>query len=614
MGICGPRIASSDGQRSNDGFAHTCSPKFFVRAVGLMTVRSAYIFKCLLVVGLLAPTPLYSSEWLEDVTKESGLDFVHFNGMTGQFSIAEVIGSGAALFDYDLDGDLDLYLVQGGMMWNQDPAKATFPLKKGQSSGDRLFRNDLVVNPDGSRTQRFVDVTEQSGLKVTGYGMGVAVGDADGDGFEDLYITQYGPDQLWRNLGNGTFRNMTPKQSPFPAGWSTSASFFDYDRDGDLDLYVCNYLNYTDQNRKTCYTAGGEVDYCGPKTYDAVADTLLENTGNGSFKDVTTLKGIHKAFGAALGVVAADFNNDGWMDLFVANDGAANQLWVNQAGKGFEDEGLLAGCSLNADGNPEASMGVAIGDYDNDGDQDLFVTHLRKETNTLYVNDGNGWFEDLTIRSGLASPSTAYTAFGTGWLDLDNDGLLDLMSLNGTVQIIEALRKKNDPFPLHQPNQVFLNLGSGKYQDVSAKFGTEMQRSEVSRGLAIGDIDNDGDADVVITNNNGPVRMLRNGLGQQKAWLGIVPVNQKGRIVPQATVKLEFSNAQPMFRWTRTDGSFLSAGDPRVLFGLGKGQKPKHVEITWPDGTRERWLIEKTSAYITCRKASGTLMSKAVSP
>ena len=557
---------------------------------------------------------LLAGQGLTEITKETGLDFVHFNGMTGQYAINEVIGSGAALFDYDGDGDLDLYLIQGGMFHGQDPGKALFPPKPGMAVMDRLYRNDLKIDADGKRSLQFTDVTEQSKIRETGYGMGVAAGDFDGDGFIDLYVTNYGPDKLWRNEGNGTFRDVTAAAGPFSSEWSTSAAFFDYDRDGDLDLYVCNYLDYRLENRTRCVGSDGKEDYCGPKTYDAVPDRLYQNQGNGTFKDVTTQMGIHKAFGAALGVVAADFNHDGWLDLFVANDGSANQLWVNQAGRGFTDEGLLAGCALNSAGNPEASMGVAVGDYDDDGDQDLFVTHLTKETNTLYVNDGNGWFEDRTIASGLAGPSTAFTAFGTGWIDLDNNGYLDLIALNGTVQVIETLRNSGDPYPLHQPNQVFLNKGNGKFEDASASFGTVITRSEVSRGAAFGDIDNDGDVDFIITNNNGPARLVRNDTGAKRPWLGVELKNAKGHAVAHAAVLLTTQKGKKLWRWSQPDGSYLCSSDVRVVIGYPADDAPKMLTVYWPDGKGESFPVTKEKIYLSVKQGAGSQIANPDKP
>jgi len=557
----------------------------------------------------------FGSDWFEDVSDATGLNFVHFNGMTGQFSIAEVIGSGGALFDFDNDGDLDVYLVQGAELEiGGKGKKPLFPLPASQKGQDLLFRNDLNTKATGEAVLRFVDVTAQSGIRSRGYGMGVAVADVDGNGYQDLYITNFGPDELFLNQGDGTFKNASDMGDPLPDGWGTSAAFFDFDLDGDQDLFVAQYLDYKAANHKTCRTSSGTIDYCGPKTYDPISDRLYENQGDGSFRDVTTKMGVHRAFGAGLGVVAADFNGDRWLDLFVANDGAANQLWINKNGKGFEDEGLIAGCGLNADGNPEASMGIAIADFDDDGDQDLFLTHLRKETNTLYVNDGQGWFEDRTIAAGLAAPSTAYTAFGTGWLDVDNDGVLDLLALNGTVQIIDDLAAKGDPYPLHQPNQLFRGLGEGRFQEASTQGGKAFQLSEVSRGAAFGDVDNDGDLDVLVTNNNGKARILMNRIGQRSPWLGVVPVTEKGKMVLGAAISVNMKSGRTRHGWSRRDGSFLCANDPRVLVGVGAKDQPVSVEITWPDGNRESWPVSQTHIYLTLKRGSGATIKKPAKP
>ena len=566
-------------------------------------IRFPKLATFLLLTGGIAP----ASDWFQDVSQSTGLDFVHFNGMTGQFSIAEVIGSGAALFDYDNDGDLDVFLVQGASLNIGEAGKEPlFPLPRSQPENDRLFRNDLTVSANGKREVRFVDVTEESGIESNGYGMGVAVADVDGNGFLDLYVTNFGPDQLWLNLGKGKFQNASSRGDAFPNGWGTSAAFFDYDKDGDQDLFVAQYLDYKAANHKTCRTSTGEIDYCGPKTYEPIPDRLYQNQGDGSFRDVTTKMGIHRAFGAGLGIVAADFNNDGWVDVFVANDGAANQLWINQKGRGFEDEGLIAGCGLNADGNPEASMGIAVADFDDDGDQDLFLTHLRKETNTLYVNDGKGWFEDRTIAAGLAAPSTAYTAFGTGWLDVDNDGILDLIALNGTVQIIDELAASGDAYPLHQPNQLFRGLGEGRFEEANGLGGEAFKLSEVSRGAAFGDIDNDGDLDVLVTNNNGKARLLENLAGQNSQWLGVVPQADQGKAVAGAAVALKLKGGKIRHGWSRRDGSFLCANDPRLLFGLASKDQPVEVVITWPDGGRESWPVSKTKTYLMLKRGTGT--------
>ncbi|HUP43623.1 MAG TPA: VCBS repeat-containing protein, partial [Thermoanaerobaculia bacterium] len=357
-----------------------------------------------------------------DRAAEWGLDFVHFNGMTGEYYFPEMMGSGCALLDYDGDGDLDVYLVQGALLGPDDTmADALFPYPGPGRPRDRLYRNDPVRLPDGSWEPRFVDVTEASGLDVTGYGMGVATGDYDGDGDLDLYRTSYGPNQLWRNDGDGTFTDVTAEAGVDDPRWSVSAAFLDYDRDGRLDLYVVNYLEFDVAANPRCFTQSSRRDYCGPADFPPVPDRLFHNrgpapdgaSGGVTFEDVSAASGIAAARGPGLGVVAADFDGDGWTDLFVANDGQVNFLWRNQGpgpkggpgGVTFRDEALLAGVALNREGRAEAGMGVDAADFDADGDLDLFLTHLAGETNTLYVNDGSGQFQDRTLEHGLGAPS-----------------------------------------------------------------------------------------------------------------------------------------------------------------------------------------------------------------
>jgi hypothetical protein len=398
--------------------------------------------------------------WFTDRAKESGLDFVHFNGMSGEFYISEIMGAGGALFDFDNDGDLDVYLVQGGMPGGGQP-QAAAPKQPLTDRTDRLYRNDLVVRADGTRVMRFTDVTEGSGLVGRSYGMGVAAGDVDNDGWVDLYRTALGPNQLFRNNGDGTFADVSQRTGASNSQWSVSASFVDIDRDGWLDLYVGNYLDHRVGDRTRCYTRTGKRDYCGPRSYRPVPDRLYRNRRDGTFVDITAEAQIARDDGSALGVVAADFNGDGWPDIYVANDGEPNILWLNQQNGRFRNTALLAGAALDGLGNAEGSMGVDAGDFDNDGDEDLFVTNLPGESNALYVNDGTARFEDRTARAGLALASLPHTGFGTAWFDFDNDGSLDLLVANGAVRIREGLARTTDPFPMHERNQLFRNLGHG---------------------------------------------------------------------------------------------------------------------------------------------------------
>jgi hypothetical protein len=537
----------------------------------------------------------------------TGLDFVHFNGMSGEYYMAEVTGSGAALFDYDNDGDLDIYLVQGNLLGpNKQISDALFPPANDELPRDRLFRNDLQNFSNGTSRLAFADVTEESGIDAAGYGMGVATGDYDNDGWLDLYVTNYGSNQLWHNNGDLTFTDVTAAAGVDDPNWSVPATFFDFDQDGWQDLFVGNYIAAFYNNRPVCRDFIGAQDYCGPGTFDPLPDRLLHNQQDGTFKDVTKEAGINQGFGGALGTVTADFNGDGLPDIYVANDALPNNLWINQGDRTFKDQALLAGCAVNGQGKAEASMGVDVGDFDGDGDPDLIMAHLTGESNTLYQNDGKGNFEDFTIASALGPPSRLFTAFGIGWFDYDNDSRLDLLVVNGAVKKIEELARNNDPFPLHQTNQLFKNLGDGRFLDISGQAGLAFQLSEVSRGTAFGDIDNDGDTDVLIANNNGPVRLLVNEIGHRQSWLGIRALGaQTGSDALGARIALYRTGAAPLWRRVVTEGSFCAANDPRALFGLGDNQQIDSVQIFWPDGSAEEWSEIETGSYTELRQGSG---------
>ena len=556
--------------------------------------------------GPASAQPGGTDEWFTDRAAESGLDFVHFNGMSGELYLAEIIGPGGALLDFDNDGDLDVYLVQGRMIGPGKTLDDALVEPSRVPPTDRLFRNDLEVRPDGARTLRFTDVTAGSGLEAASYGMGAVTGDFDGDGWIDVYRLGLGDNHLFRNNGDGTFADVTGRLGSRDPQWTAAASFVDFDRDGWLDLYVGNYVDPRLDDEPECFSRTGERDYCGPNRYPPAPDKLYRNRGDGTFDDVTleALRG--GDFGPTLGVVAADLDGDGWMDLYVANDGEPNQLWMNQRDGGFENAAWLAGAAVNRDGRAEGSMGVDAGDFDADGDDDLFMTHISTETNTLYVNDGRGLFEDRTVRVGLGPPSLPYTGFGTGWFDFDNDGWLDLLVANGEIRTMEALARVNDPFPLHQRNQLFRNLRNGRFADVTDEAGGVFELSEVGRGVAFGDVDNDGDVDVLLTNNNGPARLLVNGVGNRNRWVGLRLVGAgAGRDMLGARVGV-FRDAGPvLWRRVRTDGSYLSAADPRVLVGLGRDAVVDRVRVAWPDGGVEEWGDVAVDRWTTLTEGTG---------
>jgi len=550
------------------------------------------------------PSENLPNEPFLEVARPSGLDFVHFNGMSGEHYYCEMVGAGAALFDYDNDGDLDLFLVQGNILGpGKTMREMLFPPKGSIPVKGRLYRNDL--NPT-THEVKFTDVTEQSQIDAHGYGMGVAAGDIDNDGWIDFYLTNFGSNQMWRNRGDGTFEDVTQRSATDDPRWSVSAAFVDYDRDGWLDLFVGNYVNFSFANRKKCFGASGAEDYCGPLAYEPVPNRLFRNRRDGTFEDVTAESQIGRQFNGSLGVVTADFNADGWPDIYVANDQRANDLWMNQRNGTFKNEALLAGCAFNKDGIAESSMGVDAGDFDNDGDEDLVVTNLKGEKTTLYVNDGKGWFEDRSFETNVAVASRPFTGFGTGFLDFDNDGWLDIVTANGEVRTIEALARAKDPYPLHQRKQLFHNLGNGRFEEIAPRAGAAFQLSEVGRGVSFGDVDNDGDLDILVLNNNGPARLLLNQAGSLQHWLGLRLVGQKtNRDMLGARVAITLAPNTTLWRRVHSDGSYASSSDPRVLFGIGRTGSVSKIRAYWAGGKVEEWKDLAVNRYHTLREGSG---------
>jgi enediyne biosynthesis protein E4 len=555
----------------------------------------AAVFAIWSALGAIQSSPPIAARFVESAA-DVGLKFSHVSGASGQYYMAEVMGSGVALFDYDNDGDLDVFLVQGGPLARDGVIGANHP-------SSRLFRNDLKVSTDGRRTLQFTDVTARAGVGLHAYGMGAAVGDYDGDGDLDLYVTSFGPETLYRNNGDGTFADVTKEAGVSDALWSTSAAFVDYDRDGDLDIFVANYLDFTLTDNKLCHDALGARDYCSPRAYRPVPDRLYRNEGNGRFSDATVAAGISRADGAGLGVSTGDYNGDGWLDLYVANDATPNQLWINQRNGTFTDEGLLSGTAVNASGNPEGSMGIASGDFDLDGDEDLFITNIIGETFAFYVNDGRGSFDDARVRVGIAAPTASFTGFGTDWFDYDNDGWLDLFIANGAVNVVESQR--GEPMPFRMRNQLFRNTG-GRFEETSAVAGPAFARAEIGRGAAFGDVDNDGDVDVVVTNNNGPVRLLLNQASSAAHWVQIRIEQPTGnRLAFGAWVGIERQGKPTIWRRVRTDGSYLSASDSRIHAGLGDSSAIAGVVVQWSDGARERWTGVRADRLVVLRRGTG---------
>ena len=533
--------------------------------------------------------------WFSDATSESGLTFRHVNGMSGQFYYPEIIAPGVALFDFDTDGDLDVFLVQGGPL---DPPAAT-----AGSEGGRLFRNDGVPGSDGRVRLTFTDVTAASRIRATEYGMGAAVGDYDNDGCPDLYLTALGRNQLWRNNCDNTFTDVALGAGVADTGWSVSAAFLDFDRDGRLDLYVGHYLDWNPSLNTPCAGTSGARNYCAPRVYQPQASRLYRNRGDGTFADVTAAAGLRASVGPALGVSTADFNGDGWMDLYVANDGHENLLWINRHDGTFADTALIAGVALSEHGKPKAGMGVDAGDVDDDGDEDLVVVNLTGEGHDLYLNDGTGMFESRGAASGLRYQTLPFTGFGAGWLDADNDGWLDLLTVNGTVQWIEAQARAGDPLPLRQRKQLFRSLGNGRFEEIAAQAGPVFDRLDVGRGAAFGDLDNDGDTDVVVANNNDAAQVLLNTIDARRHWIGVRLAGRvaAGKVRDQVGARIAIEQDGQHIRWrrARADGSYASASDPRVLVGLGTSAAAVRARVTWPSGRVEEWADLPIDRYTT---------------
>ncbi len=546
-----------------------------------------------------------------DEAAASGLSFTHWNGRVGELYLAEITCSGGALFDADGDGDLDAYLLQGRMLapgkTNDD---ALDPLPRPPPVVDRLYRNELAESGELA----FTDVTAATGVEASGYGCAVATGDYDNDGATDVYVLNLGPNQLLRNRGDGTFEDTTASAGVGDPGPGSTATFVDLDRDGWLDLYVGNYSDYFPENEPGCLALSGAPDYCGPGAYPSRGDRLYRNLGVGAdgrvtFEDTTEASGIGVAPSRpTLGVVSGDFNGDGFQDLYVANDGEVNYLWLHQGRKddgalAFYDDAMLAGCALNGRGEAEASMGIDAGDVDGDGDADLVLAHLVKETNTLYTNDGRGLFTDATASSELGPASLPFTSFGIGFLDYDNDGRLDLFVANGAVVFVSKLVAAGDPFPLHQTNQLFRNLGDGRFTETTDEAGSVFELSEVSRTAAFGDVDDDGDTDVLVVNVAAPARLLVNQVGQDRPWLGLrLVTGDPPRDALGASAVLLRDGKGVLWRRAKTDGSYAAANDPRLLFGLGDDDRVDGVRVTWPDGTEEVFEDVTVGRYQTLRQ------------
>ncbi|MDA1051386.1 MAG: CRTAC1 family protein [Planctomycetota bacterium] len=531
-----------------------------------------------------------------EVTESAGIDFIHQPGPFGNYFLPQIMGGGAAMFDYDTDGDLDIFLVNGTFRSDAGGTAAGEKFAAQKSATNRLFRQEA----DG----RFVDVTKGSGLEDPGvFGMGIAVGDVNNDGLPDVYLTNYGPDRLFLNTTEGVFVDVTKEAGIDNRRWSTAAIFFDYDRDGWLDLFVANFLDY-DPGR-ACIESQGKPDFCGPSRFPRTPDILYRNLGGDGechsracFADVSGVSGIGGKMGAGLGVVCADFNRDSRPDIYVANDSHANFLWINQEDGTFSDEAILAGVALDRVGRGQASMGLAMGDINDDQQPDLVITHLAGETNALYLSH-EGHYEDGSVKSGISAASFPYTGWGVALLDLDHDGDLDLAVVNGRIARTEdasqspsesVLGEPNPWAPYFEPNQLLINDGTGAFQLRTSNEDAFLKGREMSRALVAGDIDNDGDIDLLVTNIAGQARLFVNDAEKSGNWLSVRATDPRhgNRDAYGAWITVQ-SDGQSWRRYLNPSSSYLSSHDPRAHFGLGNVDAIDQIEVVWPDGLTERF-------------------------
>jgi hypothetical protein len=522
-----------------------------------------------------------ATPWFEDVRAEAGVDFLHDSGTANADRILfpQIMAGGAALFDLENDGDLDLYFVQAGTL--DGPA----------TLGNMLYRND--------GTGRFDNITDGSGAGDTGYGMGVAAGDVDNDGLTDLYVTNVGRNALLQNRGDGTFEDITAPAGVGDPAWSTGAAFLDYDGDGDLDLYVCNYVDWARERELDCFTPAGRPDYCSPNSYEAPrADTLYRNDGDGTFTDVSADAGMFTRRGNGLGVVCGDFDHDQRIDIFVANDQMENHLWRNNGDGTFTDIAIDMGCAVDVHGEPKAGMGTVTEDVDDDDDLDLLVVNLRAQADSFFRNEGT-YFIDDTSMVGLGSASRSFTRFGVGWLDFNNDGRLDLYQANGRVVIVsERTPRSEDPYA--EPNMLLNGTADLKFRPITPDGGTTAGLIHTSRAAAFGDIDNDGGIDIVVVNKDAQPYILRNIVSDRGNWARFTVLDEHNRPALGAELRLDIGS-RTLRRDVKSAYSYCAANDPRIHIGMGDEVAIRAVRIRWPDGRESTFGPFEANQDVTLR-------------
>lgn len=529
-----------------------------------------------------------------DITEQAGIHFKYNNGAFGKKYLPETMGPGVCFLDYDNDGWQDILLVNS-MDW---------PGHKSGKSTPALYHN----NKDGT----FTDVTREAGLALEFYGLGCTVGDYDNDGYDDIYITAVGNNHLFRNLGNGKFADVTAKAGVADPGFSTSAVWFDYDNDGKLDLFVAHYVDWSIAKDQFCALDGEHKSYCTPQVYQGESSTLFHNRGDGTFENVTQRAGLHDPTGKALGVALLDYDNDGWIDLFVATDTEPNKLYRNNHDGTFTDVGVAAGVAYSDSGKARAGMGTDAADYDNSGHQGLVVGNFTNEGMSLYHNDGSGLFVDQASATGISKMSSQSLTFGSFFFDYDLDGFLDILAVNGHVADDISVVQPNVKYA--EPPHLFHNRGN-KFEEVTAKLGSALQQPLVGRGAAYADVDNDGDLDLVITSNKGTVKLLRNDNANQNDLLRVRTVGTRSnRDGIGAKVFLTTSKGARLFQMVKSGSSYLSQSELPLTFGLGKPEEGRLVdlEIIWPSGKKDSIPHVKPNQFITVKEGKGIVATQEI--